>query len=251
MQIITGKSIQAQLAYGPLHFFHRHLPAPPRVSQLPPEEEIHRFHAAQQRAVRSLDRLHERAVQEVGLHAASIFAIHAMLLEDNSYVDSILDCLAHHGTTAEWAIQQVSNNFSTAFADMDSPYMQARGADIRDISNCLLRHLSGMPQPQLLEDRAAILVCDELLPSEMLSLDRHKLLGLVAWNGSTDSHTAMLLRLMKIPALAQVKISHHWDGHMALLDGFSQSLFLDPEPAFLEERGIRTQRERPLAGSVR
>lgn len=99
MQIITGKSIQAQLAYGPLHFFHRQLPAPPRVSQLPPEEEIHRFHAAQQRAVRSLDRLHERAVQEVGLHAASIFAIHAMLLEDNSYVDSILDCLEHHGTT--------------------------------------------------------------------------------------------------------------------------------------------------------
>lgn len=75
---------------------------------------------------------------------------------------------------------------------------------------------------------AAILVSDELLPSEVLALDRKKLLGLVTWHGSVDSHTAMLLRLLNIPGLAQANISQDCDGHHAILDGFSQNLYLDP-----------------------
>ena len=121
-----------------------------------------------------------------------------MLLEDTSFVESILSVLSNQHTTAEYAVQTAGNSFATAFADMDSPYMQARGADIRDISNHLIRCLLDIQPPDPLGDQPAILVSDELLPSEILALDRRKLLGLVTWHGSVDSHTAMLLRAMKL-----------------------------------------------------
>ena len=115
-------------------------------------------------------------------------------------------------------------------------------ADIRDIAHRVIRCLLGLKTPDPLAARSGILVSDELLPSEVLALDRRKLLGLVTRRGSVDSHTAMLLRLMKIPGLAEVEISSQDEGHAALLDGFSHSLYLDPEPQLMERR--------PLAASL-
>ena len=120
--------------------------------------------------------------------------------------------------------------------------MQARGADIRDISNHLIRCLLDIQPPDPLGDQPAILVSDELLPSEILALDRRKLLGLVTWHGSVDSHTAMLLRAMKIPGLAQSNITPIWDGHPAILDGFSQCLYVDPEPEVFRQLGLHVPR---------
>jgi phosphoenolpyruvate-protein kinase (PTS system EI component) len=242
MQIIVGRSIQNQIAAGPLHFYHRHSFPVAAVSQLSQEEEIHRFHLAQQRSIVTLSRLYDQAARDVGIQAASIFSIHAMLLEDTSFVESILSILSKQHTTAEYAVQTAGNSFATAFADMDSPYMQARGADIRDISNHLIRCLLDIQPPDPLGDRPAILVSDELLPSEVLALDQRKLLGLITWHGSVDSHTAMLLRAMKIPGLAQVDISPSWDGHPAILDGFSQCLYVDPEPEVFRQLGLHIPR---------
>lgn len=116
------------------------------------------------------------------------------------------------------------------------------GADIRDISNHLIRCLLDIQPPDPLGDQPAILVSDELLPSEILALDRRKLLGLVTWHGSVDSHTAMLLRAMKIPGLAQSNITPIWDGHPAILDGFSQCLYVDPEPEVFRQLGLHVPR---------
>ena len=125
-----------------------------------------------------------------------------------------------------------------AFAALDNPYMAARGADLRDISNRVIRLLLGQKTPDPLGNRPAILVSDELLPSEVMALDRKKLLGLVTWHGSTDSHTTMLLRLMNIPGLAQTDIGQEWDGHQALLDGSAQSLYLDPDKQLVVDMGF-------------
>lgn len=249
MQIIVGRSIQNQIAAGPLHFYHRHSFPVAAVSQLSQEEEIHRFHLAQQRSIVTLSRLYDQAARDVGIQAASIFSIHAMLLEDTSFVESILSILSKQHTTAEHAVQTAGNSFATAFADMDSPYMQARGADIRDISNHLIRCLLDLQTPDPLGDTPAILVSDELLPSEVLALDRRKLLGLVTWHGSVDSHTAMLLRAMKIPGLAQVDISPSWDGHPAVLDGFSHCLYVDPEPEVYRQLGLHAPHPYPRKGN--
>lgn len=256
MQIIVGRSIQNQIAAGPLRFYYRQPFPLAAVSQLSQDEEIHRFHAAQQRSIAALARLYDEAARDVGIQAASIFSIHAMLLEDTSFVESILTVLSSQHTTAEYAVQTAGNSFASAFADMDSPYMQARGADIRDISNRLIRCLLNIQTPDPLGDTPAILVSDELLPSEVLALDRRKLLGLVTWHGSVDSHTAMLLQSLKIPGLAQADITPSWDGHLAILDGFSNCLYIDPEPEIFRQLGLRVphnlnyQEDQPIAVAI-
>ena len=242
MQIIVGRSIQNQIAAGPLRFYHRQPFPLAKVSCLSQEEEIHRFHVAQQRSIVALSHSYDEAARDMGIQAASIFSIHAMLPEDTSFVESILSVLSNQHTTAEYAVQTAGNSFATAFADMDSPYMQARGADIRDISNQLIRCLLDIKTPDPLGDTPAILVSDELLPSEVLALDRRKLLGLVTWHGSVDSHTAMLLQALKIPGLVQADIKPSWDGHSAILDGFSNCLYVDPEPEVFRQLGLRIPR---------
>ena len=238
MKILTGKSILDQVAYGPLRVYRRQPFQLDFLSQLSSADEIHRFQTAQHRAVLQLADLYDQASLMVGPQAASIFAIHAMLLEDTSFVDSILSIIQTQYTTAEYAVQVAGTSYSAAFAALDNPYMAARGADLRDISNRVIRLLLGQKTPDPLGSRPAILVSDELLPSEVMALDRKKLLGLVTWHGSTDSHTTMLLRLMNIPGLAQTDIGQEWDGHQALLDGSAQSLYLDPDKQLVVDMGF-------------
>lgn len=242
MEIIVGRSVQNQIAAGPLHFYYRQPFPLASVSRLTQDEEIHRFHVAQQRCIAVLSHLHDEAVLDVGIQAASIFSIHAMLLEDTSFVDSILSIIQTQYTTAEYAVQVAGTSYSAAFAAMENPYMAARGADLRDISNRMIRLLLGEKIPDPLGNRPAILVSDELLPSEVLALDRKKLLGLVTWHGSVDSHTAMLLRLLNIPGLAQANISQDCDGHQAILDGFSQNLYLDPDKQLVTDMGFEPKK---------
>ena len=253
MQIIVGRSIQNQIAAGPLRFYYRQPFPLACVSHLTQQEETHRFYVAQQRSIAALAHLYDEAARDMGTQAASIFSIHAMLLEDTSYVESILSILSQQHTTAEYAVHTAGSQFSSAFADMDNTYMQARGADIRDISHRLVRCLLDIQTPDPLGDTPAILVSDELFPSEVLALDRRKLLGLATWHGSVDSHTAMLLQALKIPGLAQAEIPSSCDGHPAILDGFSNCLYIDPEPDVYRQLGLCVPRppvqpnEPPLA----
>ena len=242
MKILTGKSILDQVAYGPLRVYHRQPFQLDFLSHLSSGDEVLRFQTAQRRAVLQLADLYDQAALVVGPQAASIFAIHAMLLEDTSFVDSILSIIQTQYTTAEYAVQVAGTSYSAAFAAMENPYMAARGADLRDISNRMIRLLLGLKTPDPLGSRPAILVCDELLPSEILALDWKKLLGLVAWHGSTDSHTSMLLRLLNIPGLAQVEISQDWDGHWGLLDGAGQQLYLDPDKKLVAQMGFEPKK---------
>ena len=218
MKALTGKSILEQAAFGPLRVYHRQPFQLTFLSRLPVADEMHRFQTAQRRAVLQLADLYDQAAVMVGPQAASIY------------------------TTAEYAVQVASTSFSAAFAAMENSYMAARGADLRDISNRMIRLLLGLKTPDPLGSRPAILVCDELLPSEILALDWKKLLGLVAWHGSTDSHTSMLLRLLNIPGLAQVEISQDWDGHWGLLDGTGQQLYLDPDKKLVAQMGFEPKK---------
>ena len=149
MKILTGKSILDQVAYGPLRVYHRQPFQLDFLSHLSPGDEVLRFQTAQRRAVLQLADLYDQAALVVGPQAASIFAIHAMLLEDTSFVDSILSIIQTQYTTAEYAVQVAGTSYSAAFAAMENPYMAARGADLRDISNRMIRLLLGekIPDP--------------------------------------------------------------------------------------------------------
>lgn len=236
-----GKSILGQIAFGRLRFLHRPEQDVTEYSCLPWEEEVQRFGAAQRRAVLQLTSLYERAVRRIGEGMASIFAIHAMLLQDEELVSAIQAMIRDKGTTAEYAVRTVGERFGAAFSALDSAYMRARAMDIRDICHRMVRLLMGNQQQDPLREGPAILVADEFFPSEVLDLDHRKLLGLIARQGSVDSHTAMLLRAYRIPAMAEVELGMEWDGHLALLDGFDHRLYLEPDGDTLNQLRLRYQ----------
>lgn len=228
MQVLRGKAIMEQIVAGRLCFYRRPVPQVQLYTQGDWRQEINRFHQAQQTAILELNTLYHRALNQVGEGVASIFLIHGMLLEDHDYVETVRSLIQGRGTTAEYAVQMAEVSFSAAFAAMDSSYMRARAVDIKDISQRVLRALMGGRQV-LLMDEPAILVSDNYLPSEVMDFDQRRLLGLITKQGSLDSHTAMLVRGYHIPAIVEVDLAPRWEGHLALMDGYTGSVYLDPD----------------------
>ena len=183
--------------------------------------------AAQKAAQEQLGQLYEKALDEVGEDNAAIFEIHQMMLEDEDFLDAVKSVIRTQGGSAEHAVQVTGENFTAAFAAMDNTYMQARAVDVQDITHRLLTVLTGGDEePDW--DGPYILLADDLTPSETVQLDKGKLLGFVTRKGSANSHTAILARTMGIPALIGVEVDRNWDGHMAVLDGYNQCLYVDP-----------------------
>ncbi len=228
MQIVTGKPIMEQIVAGRLCFYRRPAPSPQMYAQGSWRQELGRFHQARQAAIAQLRGLYARALEQVGEEVASIFSTHCLLLEDRDYIEAVRALLEGRSITAEYAVQMAEVSFSAAFAAMESPYMRARAADIRDISQRVLRTLMGGRQ-ELPMTQPAILVADEYLPSEVMDFDRRRLLGLITRRGSLDSHTAMLVRAYRIPAMVEVSLAARWEGHLALMDGYTGKIYLDPE----------------------
>ena len=240
MQILTGKPIMQQIVAGRLCFYRRPVPSPQLYNRDNWRGETTRFHQAQQVAIQELRAFYARALEDVGETVASIFKIHSMLLEDRNYVETVRALIQDKGVTAEYAVQMAETSFSTAFSSMDSSYMRARAVDIHDISQRVLRALMGDRQ-ELTMAEPAILVADSFLPSEVMDLDQRRLLGLISQNGSLDSHTSMLVRAYRIPAIVYVDLPAKWEGHLALMDCFTGTIYLDPEPAQQDQLRERYQ----------
>ena len=228
MQVVIGKPIMQQIVAGRLCFYRRPVPTPQLYNRDNWRSETSRFHQAQQIAILELNAFYIRAREDVGETVASIFKIHSMLLEDRNYVETVRSFIQDKGVTAEYAVQMAETSFSTAFSAMDSPYMQARAVDIHDISQRVLRALTGDRQ-ELTMAEPAILVADSFLPSEVMDLDQRRLLGLISRKGSLDSHTSMLLQAYRIPAIVDVNLPAKWEGHLALMDCYTGTIYLDPE----------------------
>lgn len=239
MQVRTGIPIMEQIVAGTLQFYHRTKPVVKERSMLNWREEKERFDRAQRQAILELAALYDRSSEQVGEKTAAVFAIHAMLLEDEELVDSVFRLISQQGVTAEYAVMMTGRTFADTFEQMDSPYMKARAADIRDLARRVLRCLMGNWRPLRLEE-PVILVADSFLPSEVMEFDRN-LLGLISRKGSIDSHTAQLLRAYHIPAIVDVELEEAWEGHPALMDCHDGHIYLDPEPELLNELRERYQ----------
>jgi len=230
MEIRTAKALQEQLVCGPLKFFHRDTPVLKRYSSLTPAEEQARFEQARRKAVMQLASYYDRTLVEVGEEVASIFAIHAMLLEEEDLEDHTYQMIWEEKATAEYAVLCTGKLFANIFSAMDDSYMKARAADIRDLTRRVIWMLDELKRdiPELM--KPAILVTDEVLPSEVLEMDRSRLLGVISCRGSLNSHAALLLKAYQIPCMVEAELEENWDGHMAMLDGAENRIYLDPIP---------------------
>ena len=243
MQVATGKSILNGIAIGPLRIYRRAAAQTEVSSTLTPQEEWARFDTARVKAQEQLKELYRKALDEVGEDNAAIFEIHQMMLDDEDYLDAVKGILETQGATAEYAVTTTGKNFAAAFAAMDDAYMQARASDVKDISQRVVNILNGQAQSGILGEQPAILVADDLTPSETVQLDKSKLLGFITRHGSSNSHTAILARTMNVPALIGVDFDQDWDGRTAVLDGYNHCVYVDPAPQLLSSMQKKQQED--------
>lgn len=254
MEKFTGKSIFNGIAIGKILFYSKDGVQIFRHKVEDTDAEIARYNKAKEKAIEELNAIYEKAVKEVGEMNAAVFEVHAMMLEDDDYNDSVKNIITSQGVNAEYAVATTSDNFSKMFAEMDDEYFQARAIDIKDISERVLNILAGRSSENILGDEPVIVVANDLAPSETVQMDKEKLLAFVTEGGSSNSHTAILARTMNIPALIGIKIDREWNGKMAVVDGYNGELILEPDEAtikVMKERQEKIAKDREMLQSLK
>ena len=239
MQCFQGKSVYKGIAMGPIVVLKKNDYQVKRTRIEDTEAEVKRVDEALKASQEQLQKLYDKAVREVGEASAAIFEVHQMMLEDEDYLEAIQNMIRTEQVNAEYAVAVTGDNFAEMFASMDDDYMKARSADIKDISERLVRNLSGQGDVDLSSIEPSVIVADDLSPSETVQMDKDKILAFVTVHGSTNSHTAILARMMNIPALIGVKmdLEAFQSGMTAVVDGFQGIVTFDPD----EEPKVQTE----------
>ena len=245
MQYFQGKSVYKGIVMGPVAVLKKNDYQVKRARIEDPEAEVKRVEEAVEVSKKQLGRLYDKAVREVGEASAAIFEVHQMMLEDEDYLESMENMIRTELVNAEYAAAATGDNFAEMFAAMDDEYMKARSADVKDISERLVRNLSGEGDNDLSSMEPSVIVADDLSPSETVQMDKEKILAFVTVHGSTNSHTAILARMMNIPALIGVPMDLNGlkTGMTAVVDGFSGQVIFEPEEDVRKETEKRMQEE--------
>lgn len=231
MNIINGSGVSSGIAFGKLYYYSRDDVKVRRSHVDDVNAETKRFESAKSKAIDELQNLYDKALGEVGETGAMIFEIHKMMLEDLDYCEAIMGVIQGEQVNAEYAVAQTSDKFSKMFSSMDDSYMKERAADVKDVSEKLIKILSGAEEGTINSDEPVIIVTDDLLPSETVRMDKSKILGFITERGSSNSHTAILARTMSIPAVVGVSdiLNKDLNGKAAAIDGFDGKIFVEPD----------------------
>lgn len=248
MQIFSGKSVYKGIAIGPAAVLSRTDEQVKRSRAEDVEAEAARVKQSLEASREQLQELYKKAVTEVGEAHAAIFEAHQMMLEDEDFLGAIYHMIRSEQVNAEYAAAAAGDHFARMFADMEDDYMRARAADVKDITNRLIRNLKGEKGAGLHAVQPSVIIADDLSPSETVQMDKDKILAFVTVHGSANSHTAILARMMNIPALIGVPLDlgKIRDGMPVVVDGFSGEVILEPTGAqTLEaEKKIAEEREK-------
>lgn len=238
MKKYSGKGVYGAIAIGKISVLKKNDAAVTRVHVEDAAAEKARVEKAKQAAAEQLQAIHDKALKEVGEANAQIFEIHIMMLEDEDYNESIANIIDTQQVNAEYAVAVTSDNFAEMFAAMDDAYMQARSADVRDISNRIIANLTGTADISAESCDSMIVCADDLAPSETVALDKDKVLAFVTAHGSSNSHTAILARNMNIPAVIGMGdefLTEISSGTPAIVDGYTGTVIVDPDEATVAE----------------
>ena len=243
MEILKGKGACGGIAIGKISFFEREDISVKREHIEDIEKEKERFFAARDKAAKELELLYDKALLEIGETNAQIFEIHQMMLEDDDFIDSVLNIIEKQKMCAEYAVAVTGDNLSHLFSAMDDSYMKERAMDVKDVANRIISCFSLKERVSVLESASEnVIICsDDLAPSETVQLDKSKVIAFVTRQGSLNSHTAILARTMNIPAIIGVgdALKDEFDGASAIVDGFSGEVYVSPD----EETRARLQKK--------
>lgn len=234
---LSGKAVYKGIAAGTAVVLRKNDEQVKRRKIDDADAEIRRFLKAGKESALQLQVLYDKAVKEVGEAGAAVFKVYQMMLKDEDYVNAVYRMIRTEQVNAEYAVVVTGDNFSGMFAGMDDEYMRARAADIKDISNRLVRNLQGVSDLDWGNMEPSVIIADDLSPSETVQMDREKVLAFVTVHGSSNSHTAILARMMNIPALIGVPadLEKIRTGMTVIVDGYQEEVIFEPVQELLNQ----------------
>ena len=244
MILLQGKGVSKGVTSGPIYFFRRADATVVKRAVTDPEAEKARLAEAQEKSIEQLNRLADKCREEAGDEAAVLFETHAMFVEDEDFVDCMMQTLEEEQCNMEYAVQQAGEQF----AAMDDAYMRARSADIKDVTARILNNLMGVVEGGIDSDVPVVLAADDLAPSETLQLDKSKILGFMTQGGSGNSHTAILARTMGIPAICGLgeALKPEMEGRIAYIDGETGKVALEPDEITLAAYNAKLKKQQEM-----
>ena len=230
MLCYSGKSVYPGIAFGSVFILKK----PRIIIDESPADDIHselkQFDEAKRIAIAELELIFQKIINEIGEEEASIINVQRLMLEDEDLIDMIKAHIMKETSRAAHAVLKAGRHFSQVFAALDDPYMKARAPDFMDITNRMVRILTGAKEEIKLSG-PSIIIADDLTPSETAHLDKSMACGFVIRHGSANSHTAILARTLKIPSLIQADIPMDMElnGFPAAVDSHNGKAYIKPD----------------------
>lgn len=204
------------------------------------KKEISDFQEARLQAVHKLHELYE-ASRLLNEQEARAFLRQIKLLESESYQNAIESSIAHEKVNAAYAVMINRDELVETFRNLEEPVIRRRINDMQEISNRLIQILGGAAIRINLGDEPVILVAEALSPTEIMEMDKDKLLAVVMHHGSTVSHASIMAKTMEIPTLVDIAADDEWDGMTAIVDGYIGTFYLNPDAEIRREYEIRLE----------
>lgn len=231
MIVLKGVGVFRDIAFGTLSVSTKNRLSVNKHTVSDVSEELKRYFDAREKAVKEVRILYEKALKDFGAAEAEIFAVHEMMIKDTDYENTISEIIKSEKLNAEYAVWQASHKFSQIFSDMEDSYMKQRASDVRDISERIINSLKGTEENIKTDGNPVILVAEDLTPSEISSLDRGSVKGIILSKGSDCSHAAIISKVLKIPMIVNLndELSLEYDGKKVIIDSFSGDVYIEPD----------------------
>jgi phosphotransferase system enzyme I (PtsI) len=251
MKQFSGKTVFPGIAFGKSFLFVKPDLSVDAGPADDPAAEWRAFQNAIKTADDQLEALFEKTKKEIGKDESMIIDVQRIMLQDGDFIDAVKALIMDESKKASYAVDQTGKQFHELFAALDDPYMRARAADIGDVSRRLTAILLNVKTEFSLTE-ASVIIADDLTPSDTLGLEKKYIRAFVTRGGSTNSHTAILARILKIPSLVQsdVSLEKEMDGKNAAVDGHTGILYLEPDEAVIGKLNEKLTSDRALEASL-
>lgn len=240
MDIYKGTVAFSGIAIGKILYYHKSEYQIRQYEITDIKAEMEFFRQSRTKVIDQLKELYEKNCSVQGSRA-EVFLKQKNLLEGKSFQRAIESIIQNEKVNAAYAVMTTRDEIISTFRNLEEPAIKERLDNIREISERLIGILGGISPRIDLGEEPVIVVTESITPTELMEMDKEKILAIVTHHGSDISHAAILAKTMNIPALVEIDTDTEWDGQLAIVDGYTGSLYIHPDEEIKKEYEIRRQ----------
>lgn len=243
MDVYKGTGAFSGIAIGKILYYHKSEYQMRQYEITDVKTELNIFRQARTRVMEQLEDLYEKNCIIQGTQA-EIFLRQKNLLEGKSFQRAIESVIQSEKVNSAYAVMTTRDEMLKTFRTLEEPAIKERLDNMREISDRLIGELGGISPRIDLGDEPVIVVTESITPTELMEMDKDKLMAIVTRHGSDMSHAAIMAKTMNIPALLEIDTDSEWDGRQAIVDGYTGTLYIDPDEEVKKEYEIRRQADK-------